>query len=57
MEENELRKQRDELLKVLKGFVNDFESDYVLHGIIVDNPSEMLKANYTASVKAINNTK
>ena len=34
------------LLEALKGFVRDFETDYVLNGKIVDNPRTMLVSNY-----------
>ena len=42
-----------ELLKALQGFVNDFETDFVLNGKIVDNPSQLLITNYNVSKQAI----
>ena len=42
-----------EMLELLKTIVNDFESDYVLNGEIVDNPSNFLKFIYKESKELI----
>ncbi len=35
-----------ELLSIVKDFIKDFETDYVLNGKIVDNPNELLVKYY-----------
>jgi hypothetical protein len=42
-----------ELLKACQSLVNDFETDYMLNGVIVDNPSNLLVVNYEIAKKAI----
>jgi len=45
------------LLKVLQGFVSDFEGDYVMDdGRIVDNPSNILINNYEVMKKVLEET-
>lgn len=46
-----------ELLKSIEGFVNDFEGDYVMaDGRIVDNPNNLLLANYEIMKKVLEET-
>lgn len=42
------------MLKALQSFVDDFESDYVLDGKVVDNPCNILVVNYHEFKEVIN---
>ena len=42
-----------ELLKACQGFVHDFEMDYMLNGVIVDNPCNLLVVNYDIAKKIV----
>lgn len=46
-----------ELLKAIEGFISDFEGDYVMpDGRIVDNPNNLLLANYEVMKKVLKST-
>jgi len=42
-----------ELLKVCQSIVQDFENDYLLNGIIVDNPRQIFIDNYKMAKEAV----
>jgi len=42
-----------ELLKACQSLINDFETDYMLDGKIVDNPSNLLIVNYQIAKEAV----
>ena len=42
-----------ELLKACQSLINDFETDYMLDGEIVDNPSNLLIVNYQIAKEAV----
>ena len=41
------------MFAALEQFVNDFEGDYIIDGVIVDNPSILLMTNYELAKQAI----
>lgn len=54
----ELQAENERLKKFAEGFIQDFETNYVLDdGTIVDNPSELLKINYELAKEAIQTDK
>ena len=42
-----------DMFAALEQFVNDFEGDYIIDGVIVDNPSILLMTNYELAKQAI----
>lgn len=42
-----------ELLNACQSLVHDFETDYMINGVIVDKPSDILVENYNIAKKAV----